>query len=155
MSSLLEAAKKALPGVTNWKPLTNARMDSISGRAGSANLEMNAFGKQDGEGGVYSRAAVYARIDGIGAEPVDTPDEAAAWLRAQVTARRDALNAALGEGWVPVGERLPAPHVPVLAWAHTRVSYCCWHGDLWISYGSGVPVSVTHWLPLPAPPKTP
>lgn len=55
--------------------------------------------------------------------------------------------------WIPVGERMPDPHIPVLGWAHTRVSYCVWQPNLWISYGYGAPISVTHWMPLPHPPK--
>lgn len=167
MSELLEAARRALPGVTNWKALSNVRMDGISGRAGGADLEMSAFGEHTGVGGVYRKAAVYARIDGIGAEPKDTPDEAAQWLRAQVTARRDALNAALGEGWVPVGERLPDfgddGGNTVDVWADgRRIPNCFRSGsddgwgwyqrDDWCELDG---MDVTHWMPLPAPPKTP
>lgn len=90
----------------------------------------------------------------------DDPDVAEN-LRAQLAAaeaERDryltrAVVAEARARWIPVGERMPDPHIPVLGWAHTRVSYCVWHPNLWISYGYGAPISVTHWMPLPHPPK--
>lgn len=67
---------------------------------------------------------------------------------------RPELDAGGTEGWVPVGERLPEPGVPVLAYwkrpggegAIVAVRENPPGGWFWN-------VPVTHWRPLPAPPE--
>lgn len=61
--------------------------------------------------------------------------------------------------WTPVSERLPEEGVPVLALCQSGgyqfQSVCYWHGG-WRAAESGAPcdaVKITHWQPLPEPPK--
>ena len=57
--------------------------------------------------------------------------------------------------WIPVEERIPRPEEnPVLVYDYSGVSMA-WHTKAmgW-SYKTGLPcVEVTHWMPLPKPPK--
>lgn len=57
--------------------------------------------------------------------------------------------------WIPVEERIPRPEEnPVLVYDYSGVSMA-WHTKAmgW-SYKTGLPcVEVTHWMPLPSPPK--
>lgn len=61
--------------------------------------------------------------------------------------------------WIPVSERLPDKGDVVLAFCrdggYTFQSACYWHGG-WRAAESGAPcdaVKITHWQPLPEPPK--
>lgn len=66
--------------------------------------------------------------------------------------------------WIPVTERLPEPWTPVLIYRPDMVSkmlvtehggYCDEDDDGWQRYGKDLynnPV-ITHWMPLPTPPK--
>lgn len=57
--------------------------------------------------------------------------------------------------WISVKDRQPKHHIPVLAF--------CDNGDTifgfmdfykhWAEVGSEIPYEVTHWMPLPEPPK--
>lgn len=88
-------------------------------------------------------------------------------LRAQVTARRDALNDALGvtedcsatDGWVPVGVRLPMdllPRIVVGEDGHvfpSRVMLPYGSGK-WLDFdGQTMTTKIKAWRELPAPPK--
>lgn len=134
MSELLEAARRALPGCV-W--------------------DINAHRVRD----LVFKFALYSSRDGTFDARIDeewhketSPDRAAAWLRDQVTARRDALNAALGEGWVHVCERLPETYTTVLAYSRGKVC----EAQLIHAPTMGWTVAeVAYWMPLPAPPKTP
>ena len=64
------------------------------------------------------------------------------------------------QGWIPVEERLPEKDVRVLIWmqdneeGYTQMDTDRWsctmeQGYHWIRWGK----SVTHWMPLPQPPK--
>ena len=57
--------------------------------------------------------------------------------------------------WIPVEERIPRPEEnPVLVYDYSGVSMA-WHTKAmgW-SYKTSLPcVEVTHWMPLPSPPK--
>ena len=60
-------------------------------------------------------------------------------------------------GWVSVKDRLPEVGVDVLTASKTECeSYymvdCIVNGDWWLQAGEEV-LPVTHWMPLPAPPK--
>lgn len=51
--------------------------------------------------------------------------------------------------WIPVTERLPREQETVLTWGKQGVILLDWrHDNKWCCFGD-----VTHWLPLPEPPK--
>ena len=60
----------------------------------------------------------------------------------------------VGDKWIPVTERLPEICEEVLV-CTTRgnVMTCHYEKDLFIQYDSWVTPDVTHWMPLPEPPK--
>ena len=65
------------------------------------------------------------------------------------------------DGWISVKDRLPEEGIQVLAYGqhHQRNEPCyfaaMYSGDIW---GFSIPriggLNVTHWQPLPSPPKT-
>ena len=73
-------------------------------------------------------------------------------------------NGVTVQEWIPVTERLPEPWTPVLIYRPDMVSkmlvtehggYCDEDDDGWQRYGKDLynnPV-ITHWMPLPTPPK--
>ena len=85
----------------------------------------------------------------------DVWQEAADWLLA---------NGVTVQEWISVSERLPKPWTPVLVYRPDMVSkilvaehggYCDEDDDGWQRYGKDLyntPV-ITHWMPLPTPPK--
>lgn len=58
--------------------------------------------------------------------------------------------------WIPVTERLPEEDKPVLAWTNCG-SFCesaKWTGYRWeVTWDYEELFEVTHWMPLPDPPK--
>ena len=80
-------------------------------------------------------------------------------LRAEleaVKAERDEALAALGDGWVPVGERLPDDSVAVLMWSPSQGMYLgSFDAGFWFADNGPMPeeMEVTHWRELPAPPE--
>lgn len=84
---------------------------------------------------------------------------ACARLEAQVrdlTAERDEARAKVGEGWVPVGVRLPNESEAVLMWSANLGMYMgSRESDLWFADNGPLPevTEVSHWMPLPQPPK--
>ena len=58
----------------------------------------------------------------------------------------------VGSKWIPVTERLPEDNVQVLACTKHGKPFTahCAYGGKWKVSGS---VTVTHWMPLPEPPK--
>lgn len=82
MSELLEAAKKALPGAS-WETI-------------STQVSAQLYGRWAGMCPTSDGLVAVWFDDGY--ERLGDAETAAAWLQADVTARRDALNAALGEG---------------------------------------------------------
>ena len=55
--------------------------------------------------------------------------------------------------WIPVTERLPEKTGSYLVYVYgevTEMNY--WHGK-WHSLGDDYTKAVTHWMPLPEPPK--
>lgn len=151
MSDLLEAARAALPGHPFRKNISSENIVLTNGNA-------------------WPRVAIYAMNDMPGwfcvdvdhqhFNPVQGEEAAARVARDAVTARRDALTAALGDGWIPVGERLPEVDKTVPLWTDRGfrvgsrgfVYDCEW---LWADeYGELEPfadVTVTHWLDLQPP----
>ena len=59
--------------------------------------------------------------------------------------------------WIPVSERLPEVNTRVLVWGkeHKEAVVAVFNEDgIWaIAHGWGVVYGVTHWMPLPQPPK--
>jgi hypothetical protein len=64
-----------------------------------------------------------------------------------------------GSKWIPVSERLPKHGeivVCYLKWKDTRILQRDNYNDMWFGYGRGDDwkgENVTHWMPLPTPPK--
>lgn len=64
----------------------------------------------------------------------------------------------MGGAWIPVEERLPEDGVRMLAWDSregcARVAYIdsIWH---MVGFDEDTPICVSHWMPLPEPPKCP
>ena len=108
----------------------------------------------------------FAMAFAMGAPPHCTLEEAMVHIVAgprkeveRLTAERDALNAALGDSWMPVGVRLPPLGKLVDLWAdehrcadwvllETRGQLAFWHNGACRYIDE-----VTHWRALPAPPK--
>jgi len=84
MTTLLDAARQALPGLS-WEE------DGACVLAVVARVFIDPVGIGMSKGGKW---VAWAGSDG---PTYDTPEAAAQWLRSQVQARRDALDAALGE----------------------------------------------------------
>lgn len=58
--------------------------------------------------------------------------------------------------WISVKERLPPKGVwydPYLVAIDGKVRYACWQGGHWCDGDVAVFGGVTHWMPLPRPPK--
>ncbi len=68
-----------------------------------------------------------------------------------------ALSAALAAAWVPCAERMPEEGVDVMAWDADKFAQpfiAEWNGEYWQEVREYIPLrNVTHWMPLPAPPK--
>ena len=63
---------------------------------------------------------------------------------------------ALRNAWIPVTERLPEEMKPVLAWCGEGYFAECarWTGRRWVKMWDFEDLTgVTHWMPLPKPPK--
>jgi hypothetical protein len=93
-------------------------------------------------------------------KPNDTnePSLASAGSVGEVLAKgiADIIRIATEPDWIPVSERLPEVHSPVLVSItesrYPTVATMSLDGE-WL-FGEGYPVTVTHWMPLPAPPET-
>jgi hypothetical protein len=60
---------------------------------------------------------------------------------------------AVEDRWICASDRLPEEGVEVLVWTGW-VMTAMWNGAQWREYGDANPVfMVTHWQPLPTPPK--
>lgn len=65
----------------------------------------------------------------------------------------------MAEMWVPVTERLPEEYTEVLVTDGDRVHIGGWYGRVadgpqWLNCTQDIgPLDVTHWMPLPQPPK--
>ena len=65
-------------------------------------------------------------------------------------------NGVTSEKWIPVTERLPDEGRHVLAWSEVGDVYetAFWNGVRWIvTWEHDEFVGVTHWMPLPEPPR--
>lgn len=71
---------------------------------------------------------------------------------ARLMAERDALDVALGDGWVPVGERLPDGPEWRLVCTLSQCLVAHYADKTWTD-AQEWPVDVTHWRNLPASPK--
>ena len=62
-------------------------------------------------------------------------------------------NGVTVQRWIPVTERLPEKNTAVIAVTDNGIVFQCLYGydgwDLW----EGNEVHITHWMPLPEPPK--
>ena len=176
MSDLLAAARAALPGV-GWLQVVGGRSLLAQGLA-DITLDLPVISIDDEHNGYPIKLHVAKTTW----ECVDAADMERT-LRRTMTARRDALDAALGEvpraqlsealrlcdeqvyealpcpdcgsGWVPVSERLPEEGAAVLAWDGHMVHMVTLESDghHWIDDGSASDTNVTHWRELPMPPK--
>lgn len=66
----------------------------------------------------------------------------------------EAIEKALTPRWIPTSERLPPEREGVLAYV-IGVRFIGWRiGNEWFFVDGTIPVeTVTHWMPLPDPPK--
>lgn len=62
--------------------------------------------------------------------------------------------------WISVKDRMPEPNTQVLGWYKDNPfsKFCpevvSWNGNGWVFvYGRRYVTAVTHWMPLPEPPK--
>lgn len=64
-------------------------------------------------------------------------------------------NGVVVQEWIPVSERLPEPHEnPVLAVFFGIVNPAWCYSGLWELPNNIITDKVTHWMPLPEPPKS-
>lgn len=77
---------------------------------------------------------------------------------------QNGVSPAQGQGWIPVSERMPDVGVKVLCFpAKDEPIHATFNGQLWlqdVSWSGSeepidnvIPVTVTHWMPLPAGPQ--
>lgn len=153
--NLLDEARKALPGL-EWTDHGGIIAASISNRCVAS--------MQVVRGEPQAQITEFTAWSGYDEYPLDV----ASWLRAQVVARRDALNAALGEQpagqWALVGERLPTSGRNVPLWTDRGLMFGSRglvESETWLwadQYGDAeafADVTVTHWLDLQPPKETP
>ena len=89
------------------------------------------------------------------ADAEDVLDEAATALE-QLQAENDRLKEEVQQmRWIPVEERLPKPQEnPVIACDYTGVCLAWYSPTMGWQYRTGLSgVDITHWMPLPQPPK--
>jgi hypothetical protein len=55
--------------------------------------------------------------------------------------------------WIPVSERLPEDDRQVLACTKKGKAFSAHYDHLWKSWSVSHTVKITHWMPLPEPPK--
>lgn len=74
--------------------------------------------------------------------------------------RVNPVKPTMGNTWIPCSERLPERNVSVLGWCKDNpfARYCpeivSWNGNGWVFvYARRYVTNVTHWQPLPEPPK--
>ena len=84
----------------------------------------------------------------------EEPDRHLNDRRTTLCMARDFLKEHFAEGgWISVKERLPEENTAVIAATDRGVVFQCWYAydgwDLW----EGNEVTITHWMPLPEPPK--
>ncbi len=60
---------------------------------------------------------------------------------------------ALWDGWIPVTERLPKPLINHIVWHHDWMTLWAYHDWVWYWDSLQHLYNVTHWMPLPLPPK--
>lgn len=103
-------------------------------------------------------------LPGVVVTRIELTDEQRKGLQADCDGPIPSAAPALPQaGWIPVSERLPEPFTDVIV--HPRpTDYCCeaqvdrrgeWSYGVYEHYNGHVnyPVHVTHWMPLPQPPK--
>ena len=89
------------------------------------------------------------------ADAEDVLDEAATALE-QLQAESDRLKEEVQQmRWIPVEERLPKPQEnPVIACDYTGVCLAWYSPTMGWQYRTGLSgVDITHWMPLPQPPR--
>jgi len=81
-------------------------------------------------------------------QAADAIEEQQAQIDGWIEQERNALLKSIPK-WIPVTERLPKEEKTVLAFGTLGVAWLDWrHDNKWCCYGG-----VTHWMPLPEPPK--
>ena len=65
----------------------------------------------------------------------------------------DAIEEMSKPRWIPVTERLPDEDTLVLVWRYNGLPYVSRRTDSTYWLGLGRDSGITHWMPLPAPPK--
>lgn len=100
------------------------------------------------------RKRIHANIKGNGISVINWRDDAIDYIESLISSRP------ASDGWISVETELPNPFAPVLIAfgdneAQSAYRTGCWCGDSWVLNGS-YPIltnKITHWQPLPSPPK--
>lgn len=106
-----------------------------------------------------SREAAVKVLTSIGVQVSDSRRRAVAKCINEI-ALLHAADVAPVSRWIPVSERLPENGVSVLGWYKDNpfARFCpeivSWNGKGWVFvYAQRYVTDVTHWMPLPEPPK--
>ena len=147
---LLSLAREVLPGLLWYQLPSGATWVGAETALGGAEITCWHNGKGSG---------LLANLWGAS---TDTPRAALEALRTELERRHAELEQALGLSWVPVSERLPETDAVVLC-VDSGVVYAgrygadpgYRHAGKWwgMCTGKDYLTSVTHWRPIPAPPK--
>ena len=156
MSDLLEAAKKALPGL-RWLEVVGG-VSLLALGFDDITLDLPRIAIDDS---IYGRP-IFLHVARTTWE-CNSAEDMAKTLRTTLIQRRDALNTALGEQparWVPVGERLPDIDRDVPLWTDRGLMFGSRglvESETWLwadQYGDAeafADVTVTHWLDVQPP----
>lgn len=104
----------------------------------------------------YDNAGGWERMTKIQKENEELKGKIAELILAYGTIEAKPLNISTNDKWISVDERLPGEEnsdVLVVIDGKTKIANYIWDKDCFARHGSMID-NVTHWQPLPAPPKS-